>query len=616
MPTTDILQDLKPQHPRLLVTASTWQELRTRRQKSPTLDRFLQKLEDEGRFLLDAPPLTYHKIGRRLLLVSVTAHKRIVLWSFNYRVTGDEKFKARAEQEMLAVAAFPDWNPSHFLDVAEMTAALAMGYDWLYDALSVSSRDIIRRAIIEKGLKPGEDTKSSDNWWYASEGNWNLVCLNGMALGALAIADEEPALARKMLELVRIHNPAGLKSYAPDGCYPEGPMYCNGATILEVILLAALESALGTDWGLSQSPGFLAAADYLLETTGPTGLSFNYGDGRDTTDLNPAMFWMARKLQNRAALHVHRARLLRYLDEKKPLQLDTFRERFHPFLALWAEDLDQETSFDRPLAWHGRGRNPVAAFHSSWHDPDALYLAFKGGSAIVPHGHMDAGTFILEADGIRWAVDLGLQEYESLESKGYNLWDTSPQGARWKVFRYNNFNHNTLTIDGQLHQVEGHASIIRFSQNSDAPHAVVDLTAVFSGQADKVVRGFKILPQRRVLIQDELDGLKPGTNVRWTFVTGAEVTISGQCATLRQNGRQLQLVLASPADGAFAVLPGHSGNDYDAPNPGISILIAQAQAPESGRLVIQVFIQPDEVSVANSEQEIIPCENWSAPLPS
>ncbi len=50
-------------------------------------------------------------------------------------MTGDPQFKDRAEQEMLGVAAFPDWNPPHFLDVGEMTTAMAIGYDWLYDVL-------------------------------------------------------------------------------------------------------------------------------------------------------------------------------------------------------------------------------------------------------------------------------------------------------------------------------------------------------------------------------------------------------------------------------------------------------------------------------------------------
>ena len=131
----DLLKGLKPRHPRLLVSDSTWQELRAKRKQSPTLDLFLQKMEAEARSRLNAPPLGYQKTGMRLLAVSREALKRILLWSLGYHLTGDDQFKDRAEQEMLAAAAFPNWNPSHFLDVGEMTAALAIGYDWLYDVL-------------------------------------------------------------------------------------------------------------------------------------------------------------------------------------------------------------------------------------------------------------------------------------------------------------------------------------------------------------------------------------------------------------------------------------------------------------------------------------------------
>ena len=44
---------------------------------------------------------------------------------------------------MLDMSKFEDWNPSHFLDVAEMTAGLAIGYDWLYDELPASSKKLM-----------------------------------------------------------------------------------------------------------------------------------------------------------------------------------------------------------------------------------------------------------------------------------------------------------------------------------------------------------------------------------------------------------------------------------------------------------------------------------------
>ena len=51
---------------------------------------------------------------------------------------------------------------------------------------------------------------------------------------------------------------------------------------------------------------------------------------------------------------------------------------------------------------------------------------------------MDAGSFIYERKGIRWAIDLGMQNYLSLESRGINLWDQSQEGQRWGVFRLGN----------------------------------------------------------------------------------------------------------------------------------------------------------------------------------
>ncbi len=82
--------------------------------------------------LLDVEPITRTLQGRRLLGQSRSCVKRVLTLAMAYHLTGDQKYAARGEKEMLAVAAFTDWNPSHFLDVAEMTFALAIGYDWLF----------------------------------------------------------------------------------------------------------------------------------------------------------------------------------------------------------------------------------------------------------------------------------------------------------------------------------------------------------------------------------------------------------------------------------------------------------------------------------------------------
>jgi hypothetical protein len=614
----DLLRNLKPHHPRLLVTDTTWQDLQTQRKQSPVLDRLLKKMEADGRTLLTEPPLTYKKTGVRLLAVSREAFHRIVLWSFDYRITKDEVFKARAEQEMLAMAAFNDWNPTHFLDVAEMTAGMSLGYDWLYDTLSPECQATIRQAIIDKGLKAGDDPALPGIGWYKMAINWNQVCFGGLTLGALAVADAEPGIASKMLREVRANNPNGMTEYVPKGVYPEGPSYWNYGTTYEVILISALESALGTDWGISESPGFLSTAEYPLETTGPTGLAFNYSDGAEKVKIEPPLFWFARKLQRPDILYYQHALLQGYLDNLNPPKAGSNSDGFLPVLTIWASpgDLDNQNPPSRPLAWLGVGPNPLAIFRSSWSDPDALFLAVKGGSASLNHGHMDAGAFVLDADGVRWARMLGSQDYYSLESKGVKLWDFAQDGGRWTVFRLNNLSQSTLTINGKPHDVAGNAPIIRFSGDSAKPHAVIDLSPVFAGQAQKVVRGFKLLPNRRVLIRDEISGLQPGDEVRWAFVTGATVILNGRHATLQQQGKSLQIALATPADGKFEVIPADPPADgFNAPNPGVSILIAKLHPSQAGKLLIQVLIQPGEAPLPDQTLKLHPCESWSAALP-
>jgi len=146
-------------HPRLLWPAGAEEQIRNRIAADPAAKAIFDQIQSQADAMLEQPPIERIQIGRRLLDKSRTCIKRVLTLSFMYRMTGQEVYFQRAEKEMLAAAAFSDWNPSHFLDVAEMTAALAIGYDWLYDKLPPASRESIRRAIVNKGLVPSLETK-------------------------------------------------------------------------------------------------------------------------------------------------------------------------------------------------------------------------------------------------------------------------------------------------------------------------------------------------------------------------------------------------------------------------------------------------------------------------
>jgi hypothetical protein len=606
------LTTLKPGHPRLLASATTWDTLKTRRRTDPLLDSFLKRGEVEARALLTVPPVVYKKDGKRLLHVSRRVLRRVLLLSLHYHLTGDKVLARRAEEEMLAAAAFTDWNPSHFLDVGEMTAALAFGYDWLYDQLDPQARKAIGDAIIAKGLRPG----APEQGWDRVQNNWNSVCLGGLSLGALAVAEEEPALAAQILNKARTNNANGLKPYAPDGVYPEGAMYWGYGTTFEVILLDALQSALGTDWGLSKSPGFMASAQALYQQLAPSETFFNFSDNVERPGSEPAMWWYAHTLKRPELLRYEQSRLKSYATSSKPPQPAGEDDRLLPLAALWwPEEKSASTTTTLPLNWLGRGPNELAVFRSAWNDPQAMYLALKAGGASLSHAHMDAGSFVFEANGVRWASDLGMQDYLSLESKGVDMWNGKQDGGRWSVYRLGPFSHSTLVIDNQLHRVEGLAHITHFSGEGKDTGAIVDLSPVFKGQASRVNRGFIFRPGSHTLLRDELEGLRPGAVVRWAMLTRAEVALSGTEATLTQKGKQLKVSLRSSVGAKWEVIPADPPqNDYDAPNPGARLLIANLTVPESGKLDLSVLLLPESITTVSEKLAEQPLSKWPQTL--
>lgn len=206
------------QHPRLILHEGDMAAVRDMVAKDKAASRLHQFIARRTNKYLAEPVQTRVMEGRRLLTISRRVFERVVFCAYMYLYTGDAKYASRAEAEMLAASSFADWNPSHFLDVAEMTAALAIGYDWLYDALPARSRRTIADAVIRKGLLGAESDKQM--WFYRSGNNWNQVCNGGLAMGALAVGELCPDLAAAIVGKALETNPKALRSYAPDGIYP------------------------------------------------------------------------------------------------------------------------------------------------------------------------------------------------------------------------------------------------------------------------------------------------------------------------------------------------------------------------------------------------------------
>ncbi len=440
--------------------------------------------------------------------------------------------------------------------------AVSIGYDWLYDRLSPQSRSIIKEAILKKGIEPSLDPKN--NSWLRVEHNWNQVCNAGMCYGAMAIYEDQPELAKQIINRGIDAVAIPMKDYSPDGGYPEGYGYWGYGTSFNVMLISALDKLFGNDFGLSAQPGFLKTAGFLENMTGPSGKSFNYSDAGEGGGLEPAMFWFASKLKDPSLLWVERSRLLNDGSGKQ------VKNRLLPAVLLWSHGIHLNSiAPPKKTMWTGEGKNPVALMRTSWTDPNAIYVAMKGGSVSVNHAHMDVGSFVMDADSVRWAMDFGMQEYESLESKGLQIFGRTQDAQRWTVFRYSNLVHNTITVNGQQQRVTGYAPITGSSSAASFMDAITDLTAVYKGAVAKANRGIAIVDQQWVVVRDEIQALDTPTTIRWTLLTPASVKITGEnTAALTKDGKKLFLRVQSPAKITMKTWSTDPPNSYDAPNPG------------------------------------------------
>jgi len=588
-------------HPRLLVNASTFSTLREQVASDPVSSDILSCLIQRADTMLDQSVVFYEMKGYRLLDASRLAQNRILTLALVARMTDDPRYFQRAIAEMRAASAFQDWNPRHFLDTAEMTFALAIGYDWLFDQLDANDRTMIADAIIHMGLQPSFTVPKERLGWIQGSNNWNQICHAGMVTGAIAIADRDPELARQVIERAIQHLSCGAAAYAPDGAYPEGPMYWTYGTTFHVILSDALEHFIGNTAGTDAYPGFLSSADYMLHVTAPSNLFYCYADCRPKAGLSIPQTWIARKTR--------RSDLLRGTINLHNMHTSDEGYRHLALALLWRDPTLQAATATPALSWAGHGAMPVAFFRSAWDDPKATYLGIKGGSPNLSHAHMDVGSFVLEADGIRWAMDLGMENYHRLEQV-MDMWNQRQTSERWNVFRLGSESHNILRFDGAAQQVEGRGELISYSESSAT--AIIEMTSVYSHKATSVQRGVRLISDGSVTFQDEWTIGEESVVVAWQMLTEAEhISVSNNVIQLKQNGQTLNLHVLLPAqvtiqteDVSELTMP------YEIANPGLKRITIRCSASANSNGCFFIHAQPGSVATF-APPAYLPLSKWS-----
>jgi hypothetical protein len=584
-----------PDHPRILLLQNEESGIKENLNKDKNWALIHQNIMEEAKQIISLPTLERIQVGRRLLDKSREALRRIFILSYAYRMSNEKKYFERCEAELLKISQFSDWNPSHFLDVAEMTMAVSIGYDWIHKDLSESSRKQIKEAILQKGLLPSMDPKY--NSWLKASHNWNQVCNAGMTYGALATYEDNPTLAMEIINRAKKSIELPLEDYNPDGAYPEGFGYWGYGTSFHVLFLSVLQKLSLMD--VTENDGFNKTAYYFQQMLGSSGQSFNYSDaGSGRGGLSPAMFWYANKLKDNSLLFNEK----KYLNDKKMVN-----NRILPAVMIWGNGLSLDNvPIPNSNIFVGSGKSPVAMMRTSWTDADAIYLGLKAGSANVNHAHMDIGSFVVDAFGERWGLDLGMQSYESLESKGVGLWNKTQDGQRWEILRYNNRYHNTLSFDNELQLVLENAEITQHTSTPNFMSAVTDLSQIYQNKIKEAKRGAAIIDKNLVVIRDEITNKDVPTRMQWTMVTPAEVKIlDNNTVELSQNGKKMYLQVVSKSKINLKTWSTDPVNSFDDPNPGTIRVGFEVNLAANEKSDFTVFLSPTKKTM-----KIKPLKNW------
>ncbi|MDY7108059.1 MAG: heparinase II/III family protein [Planctomycetota bacterium] len=602
-PQEDILNTLREKHPRLLIASGDFEGFGRRVADDPVLREWARQLRERADRVLDRPPSRYEiPDGKRLLSTSRRVLDRIYTLAMVYHLSGGEaRYRDRAWAELEAAAAFKDWNPSHFLDTAEMTHAFAIGYDWFYRDWSEAQRAVLREAMITHGLRPALHSYRGEErygWWVRSRHNWNQVCNGGIALGALALGDEEPELCGEILHRGLQSLRRAMSRFAPDGAWAEGPGYWNYATSYNVVHLAALQSALGTDFDFSRYEGFDRTGDFPIYLTAPTGKTFNFADGGARAIRAPQLFRLAERF--------NRPLYARYQQRRaQPTALDLL------WYARWSEEAHAATADDETLDRYFRGPE-VVTMRSGWHDHGASFIGFKAGDNKVNHSHLDPGTFVLEALGERWAIDLGGDNYNLPAYFG---------GRRWTYYRLRAEGHNTLLINpgkGPDQDPRAATAIVETRFTPVRAQAIADLTPAYAQQASSVKRGVALIDDRsRVLIQDEVRANEP-IELWWFMHTRATVELSGdgRSAILSLGGKRLEAHLLAPTGGGrFEVrearpLPSSPRPEGQNANRGVRKLAIHLKGVPEARIAVVLTPWRENVRPRDKVTEVTPLAEW------
>lgn len=594
------------QHPRLILTCDDFENLKRYVEEVPFVESAYSNVLATATNILGSPITGYSKSdGLRLDRVDCS---RLIPLALAYKINGDVRYKDRLWEELESICTYTDWNPIHDIDVGDYARPVALVYDWLYNDWTDSQRRVIRNGMMRNAILPFIENLRSRSGFAGSPENHNLVTNSGLGMAALAMGDEPgyEYICNEVINATADSMQLALQNFAPDGACVEGVSYWEYGQAATYLYESALISALGTDFGMKDMDGLDKTGEYVVAMHGCSDRSFNYSDASELSYISPSLLWLSR-LYNDPGLASYR---ISKANVSQPGYYD---------LLYYRDGMGSESSgFNRDFSFGGL--MSVGSMRSSYTSNSGMYLGFKGGSQVT-HSDLDRGSFVMEALGERWIIDLGSENY-SLPG----LFSYDSAAGRWTYYKKRAEGHNTIVINpaddkGTRHadqNVDANSQIEEFRSSDSYAYGIVDLTDAYTPYVTQARRGFAMVNNRSaVIVQDEIKTSKP-IEVYSFFHTSAAIEISKdkKSAELTLNGKKMKATLASPSNAVFEDMKAESLLEkYKNTGTKVSDSIRKlaVHLKDASNPTISVVFEPIyDGQTESTLPKLLPLDSWAA----
>ena len=554
-------------HPRIMLTPEKLDYIKANYESDEYMSLMWQKIKALADSELDSrtPVWNPNENGASSNLASIgIAINSAKNCSLAYLLTGDEKYKNRVWEDAAALVNFTTWNHPHFLDTAEATAAVSIAYDWLYNYWTEEEREFLRNGIKEKGLYEAYRSFKGSGWysWTKLQNNWSGVCNGGIGIGAIALLDSDTDYCAELLSYNFKSLPNLLKTFAPEGAFEEGVDYWTYAMRWFVPFLSACDNTIGGDFGyIDDAQGAHETAYYPIHSTGPAG-SFNYHDCVDGFSNSSSYLYFSDRFNDKGLTSY---RISSILNGK---------------ISVNAEDLiwykPENLSLDAEVKKDKLYKNiETVTFCGSWTDSNSTYVGLHGGYNNVNHGHLDIGTFVMDAWGTRFFMDLGSDSYALKDTYGKaylnseNFYRRRAEGHNTVVINPPGNNEKNIWYDQEK---DATGNITEYVSKPKGAYAKMDMSQSNSEYIISGMRGIMLAEGRKqVILRDEFSLTEP-SDVWWFAHTKADIKISddGRSAVLNRDGKMLRAdIMSEDADLTFSQMDARPLTELGSPDvPG------------------------------------------------